>query len=618
MIKQLSNLKKEQKKAIVYLNDLFFLGLSFYIFISYTVSSSLFSILLFCFVAIIYSIFMEFFGGFSEVLKNYTAERLLIHAVPILLTGLIFFLAYFFEDLNEFKVFFGWIGLRTYIFTALAYIASSFTLITLSRIIAKIIIYGNSTAEDAKKVYIFGVNDNARDLYSIYSLENEYEILGFITLDKNNQNRTLFGKNIISFKKAIKIFKKNNNFEVFLALGEEEAKQRPSIINDLSSLAVTVKSIPSYSEYLHKNHLELEDLSVADILGREEIQHNRDTILNFLQNKKILITGAGGSIGSEISKLLAREGLNIIFVDSSELNLYKLEEYLQKFRKSINVEFKLADVRDYKRMDKIISDNKPDIIYHAAAYKHVPIIERNMNFSEAIKTNIFGSLNLARLAIKHNLERMIFISTDKAVRPTNLMGATKRIAERAIASLSQNSTTVFSSVRFGNVLQSSGSVIPKFKDQIEKGGPVTVTDKEMTRYFMTIPEAAELVVNASFLSDKYSTYLLKMGEPVKIYDLAKKMINLYGFDLKNDPKDDGIEIIFSGLRPGEKIFEELLVSGDEEKTENELIFRDASESKISIGELETLISSLEECVNNDNLAAFKNLCKKYADYREGQ
>ena len=267
-------------------------------------------------------------------------------------------------------------------------------------------------------------------------------------------------------------------------------------------------------------------------------------------------------------------------------------------------------------MENIFRTFKPDIIFHAAAYKHVPIIEDFSNFSEAIKTNVIGTLQLARLANKYGCERLTFISTDKAVRPTNLMGATKRLAERLLATFSKGSETIISTVRFGNVLQSSGSVIPKFKDQIESGGPVTVTDMNMTRYFMTITEASELVLNATFLLNEYSTYLLKMGEPVKIYDLAKKMINLYGFDVKSDKSGSGIEIIFTGTRPGEKIYEELLVSGNEIETSNNLIFRDETSSTLTEDEQKELLDTLNKVSISENIDEFKELCKNFADYSE--
>lgn len=616
MLKTLSSLKKQQKKIIVYLNDLIFLFLSFYFFCFGIFTNFAYFLSIFILIVVLYSVFMEFFGGFAEVLKNYTAERLLIHSIPIALSALIILLAYFYESQNQYLFFVDWLGLRNLVFNLLSFMAASFTFLTLTRIVAKVLIYGVQAKDGASNVYIFGINDSSIDLYSIYSTNEEYNIKGFITLDKDNQNRTLLGKKIISYKKALSKFKRNNNFTVFLALDVDENKHRSKIINDLSDLAITVKSIPSYSEYLEKDHLVLGELSVSDILGREERSHDKTLVSKNLSNKKILVTGAGGSIGSEISKLIAREEAEILFLDASEFNLYRLKEHFSKYKESSKNMFKLGDIRDLERMENIFRTFKPDIIFHAAAYKHVPIIEDFSNFSEAIKTNVIGTLQLARLANKYGCERLTFISTDKAVRPTNLMGATKRLAERLLATFSKGSETIISTVRFGNVLQSSGSVIPKFKDQIESGGPVTVTDMNMTRYFMTITEASELVLNATFLLNEYSTYLLKMGEPVKIYDLAKKMINLYGFDVKSDKSGSGIEIIFTGTRPGEKIYEELLVSGNEIETSNNLIFRDETSSTLTEDEQKELLDTLNKVSISENIDEFKELCKNFADYSE--
>jgi FlaA1/EpsC-like NDP-sugar epimerase len=244
-------------------------------------------------------------------------------------------------------------------------------------------------------------------------------------------------------------------------------------------------------------------------------------------------------------------------------------------------------------------------------------LEENSNFVEAIKTNIIGTLKVAEISEEYHCKRFVFISTDKAVRPTNLMGATKRISERLISTISASSNTIFSSVRFGNVLKSSGSVIPKFKDQIEKGGPVTVTHPEMTRYFMTIREAALLVISAGMMANTYDTYLLKMGNPVRIYDLAKKMINLYGFDvIEEGERKKGIEIIFTGLRSGEKTYEELLVSGNEKSTSNELIFRDECSSTLTEKEFELVNTELNTIIDFTDLKRFKELSKKFAEYGE--
>ncbi len=617
MFEFLKKLNKNNKKFIVFLNDICHLALAHQIFLAPSLATSTSLFISFISLTLIYAILMELLGGFSEVIRSYSAERILTHLIPLTIFTVSYSLVFVYESLNDNFQFFKALPFRYLVFNIIAAYTVSFTLITFSRLGAKVLLYGGSSVSGATKVYIFGIGASARDLFSIYSENDNYDILGFITNDKQNFGRSLFGKEIISFKKAIKIFQKNNDFNVFLALEQNETVNRPKIINTLSDIAVTVKSIPSYSEYLEKDSLVLEELSASDILGREERKHNKNELANFFQEKSILITGAGGSIGAELCKNLAVSAKELIFFDSSEYNLYKLKEFFDSYKNQVNVNFEIGDVRDKERLRQVYQKYGPDVVFHAAAYKHVPLLEESDNFIEAIKTNIIGSMCVAEITQEYNCERFIFISTDKAVRPTNLMGATKRISERIISTLADNSNTIYSSVRFGNVLKSSGSVIPKFKDQIERGGPVTVTHPHMTRYFMTINEAALLVINAGMMAKNYETFLLKMGEPVKIYDLAKKMINLYGLDVVENSSDKkGIEIIFTGLRSGEKKYEELLVSGNEKSTDNDQIFRDECSSKLSQEDFSFIKEELHRIINSRDLQAFKELSAKYAEYGE--
>ncbi len=617
MFQFLTNFNKNNKKLIVFLNDIFHLAVGHQIFLATPLASSSSLLISFISLVVIYAILMELLGGFSEVIKSYSAERILIHLIPLTIFSASYALVFVYESINNNFVYFKQVPFRYLIFNVIAGYTVSFSLITFSRLMAKVMIYGSTTISGATRVYIFGIGTSARDLFSLYSENENYDIVGFITNDKDNFGRSLFGKEIISFKKAKKIFKKDNSFNVFLALEQEDFTNRADIINELSNTAITVKSIPSYSEYLEKDKVVLEELSAADILGREERKYSDKKLVEFFRNKNVLITGAGGSIGSELSRGLASVGANLIFLDSSEFNLYKLQEFFDAYKNPVSVKFELADIKEKQRLEQIFDKYRPQIVFHAAAYKHVPILEESTNFVEAIKTNIIGSKNVAELSHNYNCERFIFVSTDKAVRPTNLMGATKRLSERIISTLAERSETIYSSVRFGNVLKSSGSVIPKFKEQIEKGGPVTVTHPDMTRYFMTINEAALLVINAGMMAKKYDTFLLKMGEPVRIYDLAKKMINLYGLDVVDKGGDNkGIEIIFTGLRSGEKKYEELLVSGNEKTTENKLIFRDVSSSELTEKEFLHIQNKLEEIIKIVDLDSFKDLAKEYAEYGE--
>ena len=373
---------------------------------------------------------------------------------------------------------------------------------------------------------------------------------------------------------------------------------------------------------------DLFSLDVDDLLGREEVESSTYLMKKNITGKVVCISGAGGSIGSELC--LQSIDLNpekILLIESSEYALYlittKLNELINKLGlKDIEIVPLLANVQDEKRINNIISIWKPFIIFHAAAYKHVPIVEHNL--VEGIKNNSIGTFEFAKIAINNNVPNFVFISTDKAVRPTNIMGATKRLAEISLQSIfynhikdvKQNKFTKISMVRFGNVLESSGSVIPRFREQIKKGGPITLTDTNITRYFMTIKEAAQLVIQSSSMARGGEVFLLDMGKPVKIYDLAMKMIELSGYSAKGESNPNGdIEIKVTGLRPGEKLYEELLLSGNPCATKHSKIFR-SKEPFINLSELEPKLNDLKIYLkNNDHknlLRLLKELVKDYS------
>ena len=332
----------------------------------------------------------------------------------------------------------------------------------------------------------------------------------------------------------------------------------------------TVKKIPALLEFVAGNPAiaQIQDIKIEDLLGRSIIDVDTDNI-NFLAGKTVLVTGAGGSIGSELCRQAAVRGAErLVMVDISENGLYEIQqELLRKYRSTFTMHAEVASVRDERKLDLIFGRYKPDIIYHAAAHKHVPLMEDAPE--EAVKNNIFGTLKTMRCADKHGVKRFVMISTDKAVNPTNIMGTTKRVCEMLIQAMNEVSKTEFVAVRFGNVLGSNGSVIPLFKKQIAEGGPVTVTDARITRYFMTIPEAVGLVMAAGEMANGGEIFVLDMGEPVKIIDLAKDMIKMSGYE----PYDD-IDIEITGLRPGEKLYEELLINNTLSKTLNNKIFID--------------------------------------------
>ena len=350
-----------------------------------------------------------------------------------------------------------------------------------------------------------------------------------------------------------------------------------------------------------KNNSVVADIKIEDLLGRGEIHLDQSEISSYLQDQVVVVTGAGGSIGSELCRQIVKfQPRKLVMIDINENSLYMLEQefkrHIEHGQMSQNIEMKslIASIRDKKAIDEIFSRYHPDVVYHAAAHKHVPLMETRP--MEAIKNNVFGTNNVIHSCIEHRVKRFIMISTDKAVNPTNVMGATKRMTEMILQANGHNGVTKMADVRFGNVLGSNGSVIPIFKAQIAEGGPVTLTSKEIIRYFMTIPEAAQLVLQAGYYADQGDIFVLDMGEPVKILDLAEKMIRLAGLK----PYED-IEIKEIGLRPGEKMFEELRLDGeDTTRTKNDLIYKNAP-MDISVEDIDARLSQLHNVIYKENV-----------------
>jgi FlaA1/EpsC-like NDP-sugar epimerase len=357
---------------------------------------------------------------------------------------------------------------------------------------------------------------------------------------------------------------------------------------------------------LAQGKIQVEDfreVSVDDLLGRESVKSELSLLQKSIKDKVVMVTGAGGSIGSELCRQIIKLGASkLILFEQSELALYVINQELSKS----HVFPILGSVVNQDRIERVCKKFGVETIYHAAAYKHVPMVEYNN--TEGVINNIFGTLKCAQAAINCHVEEFVLISTDKAVRPTNTMGATKRSAEMILQALSDDQKiTKFIMVRFGNVLNSSGSVIPLFKNQIKDGGPITVTDREIIRYFMTIPEAVELVIQAGALGTGGEVFVLDMGKPIKIFDLATRMIHLSGFEVKNESNPNGeIEIKITGLRPGEKLFEELLIDDNVSKTKHSMIMK-AKEEMLSWDELGAILNSLEQAVENSDHEALRSL-----------
>ncbi len=413
------------------------------------------------------------------------------------------------------------------------------------------------TQGEKRRTLIIGVNPKTSSIIkSAVSGGFDYTPVAIVALLKENQSAVNTYINKVKVYAAADLEKKVDELGISAAiitadLSQADLKALFQRLNDAGIKEIKLARI------LGSQHEKLEDLSIEDLLARHPQDLDSDAIAGFIKGKHVLITGAGGSIGSEITTQCRHFGAaSLTLVDNSEFNLYQIAEELP------DAAHILSSVTDYKTLDKLFGQRPIDIVIHAAAYKHVPLCEENVDI--AINNNIIGTKNVIDLSIKHQVKKVVIISTDKAVRPTNVMGTTKRISELYAQNVDTNETEIVA-VRFGNVLGSSGSVIPKFKKQIESGGPVTVTDREMTRYFMLIPEACQLVLQAASIAKGNELFILDMGEPVKIYDLAQQMIKLYG-------KEDEIEVIFSGLRPGEKLYEELLIDESEKKTEYSSIF----------------------------------------------
>ena len=482
-----------------------------------------------------------------------------------------------------------------------------------------LIINKNYKQNKITKALVYGCGQSGRQLVRAMQDSSEILIKGFIDDDNEQQGFYIDGKRIYSPNNLQKIIEKKNITLILLALPSIDRKKRNMIIRNLSRYKVAVRTIPGIAELAKgKSYTDFVDLDIDDLLGRIQVEPFQELMKKNIYKKTILVTGAGGSIGSELCRQIIKlEPKKILLIEMSEFGLYSIHSEIEQL-KSSNIEVipLLGSVQDIKRMNEIISIWQPATIYHTAAYKHVPIVEYNL--IEGLKNNVIGTFQLADIAQKNHVTNFVFVSTDKAVRPTNTMGATKRLAELCLQAFNNKIInekkskikTKFSIVRFGNVLQSSGSVIPKFRDQIKNGGPVTLTHKEITRYFMTITEAAQLVIQAGALSKGGDVFVLDMGEPIKIYDLAVKMIELSGLKLKDSKNTEGsIEITVTGLRPGEKLYEELLLSENPVKTKHPKIFR-SKEPFIQLDQLIREINSLQKLMQKNDFEKIRSKLKK--------
>ena len=478
------------------------------------------------------------------------------------------------------------------------------------------VLYTEFHAPPRAAVAVYGAGSAGRQVVASLRSAPEHAPVMFLDDDKNLEGATISGLRVYSSDQLEELFSANGIEVVLLALPDLSRAERQEILQRIEPLSVQVQTIPEMGDLI-SGRASIEDIravSVEDLLGRDPIPPRPELMTASVTGKSVIVTGAGGSIGSELCRqLLDLAPKSLVLLEQAEFNLYQIHQELseQIAQNGLGVELFpiLGSVQHPSRTEAILRQYDIDTIYHAAAYKHVPLVEGNI--AEGVRNNVFGTRNLAQAAVAAGVEAFILISTDKAVRPTNVMGATKRIAELICQDFAaMQDATRFSMVRFGNVLGSSGSVIPRFRNQIAAGGPVTVTDPEITRYFMTIPEAAQLVIQAGAMAKGGDVFVLDMGEPVRILDLAERMIRLSGLTpfIAPSEAEDGearaeqpgdIEIVFSGLRDGEKLYEELLISGDTEETTHPRIMT-AHEKQLSSADLARFLEQLLDTVQTQD------------------
>jgi FlaA1/EpsC-like NDP-sugar epimerase len=482
-----------------------------------------------------------------------------------------------------------------------------------ARIFARWLLVNDKYRSTKKRVVIYGAGASGRVLLNALNSTEGYKLVAFFDDSENMHGSFIDGVEVLPLIELEKLVTEKKVEEILLAMPSLSRSRQSEILEFLSPLMVNVRIMPSMKG-IADGQIKVEDLreiNIGDLLGRSSVRPNKDLLSIKVSKKVVMVTGAGGSIGSELCRqLINLKPKLLILFEINEYSLYKINRELELIcDESTRIFPILGSIRDSNRLKKICENFNIQTIYHAAAYKHVPLVEHNN--SEGILNNIIGTKVLAQIAMNSEVDTFVFISTDKAVRPTNTMGASKRVAELVLQAFSKMShETCFTMVRFGNVLDSSGSVIPLFRDQIKKGGPVTVTDINMVRYFMTIPEAIELVIQSGALSIGGDVFVLDMGNPVKIHDLAKKMIELSGLVVKDINRPDGdIEIKFTGLRPGEKLFEELLVGSNVSKTENPLIMR-AEEVFIDWDDLSPLINKIENAAIESDYELIRQILLK--------
>ena len=487
-----------------------------------------------------------------------------------------------------------------------------------SRFFTKFLLTGTFNFSGVKKnkenILIYGAGSVGRQLLT--SLENNalYKVVGFLDDNQQLHRQYLLGQKIYNPNK-IKDLKQDKKINLVLfAIPSINKSKKNEIIKKLNKEKLVVKSLPNVNDIIDEkiSISTIKDFLSEDLLERDPVEPDQKLLNKNIKLKSVLVTGAGGTIGSELCRQIIKlNPKQLVLLELNEFNLYDLHNELTELNKNLKIIPLLSNIQDQKKLEKIIKTFKVDTIYHAAAYKHVPLVEANI--CEGVRNNVFGTLSVAKASINQKVKNLVLISSDKAVRPTNIMGASKRLAELCMQSLhdaNDQINTNFSIVRFGNVINSSGSAIPKFRNQIKEGGPVTLTHPDVTRYFMTIQEASQLVIQAGAIGKNAEVFLLDMGESVKIIDLIRRMINFSGLSIRDkDNKDGDIEIKITGLRPGEKLYEELLIGDNPQKTIHPKI-KMTDEPFIPFNQLEKSLDQLLDLLNNHQAAEVKKFLDK--------
>ena len=563
---------------------------------------------------IVYQVIFHVTGRYKNIIRYEDGKDYLIYFILCLISGVIVTIIR-----KVFHIFMGEtrVTILASIFIALLMISYRviFRYILVNDVVNKGI---NRNKKDRKNLLIIGAGNAAHEIIkTIHSRMSEtYNIVGIIDDNKKRLNYNVSGVKIIGNRNdIIRVCEENHIDLIFFSIANIDNENKKQILNICQETKAKVRILPGMKEIIKNKKLfeNLRDVEIEDILGREQIKLDNKNIDTLIKDKIVLVTGGGGSIGSELCRQIMKYKPELLIIlDIYENNLYDIELELKAKYPKAKIEAIIASVRDKKRLEEIFEKYNPTLVFHAAAHKHVPLMENNP--IEAIKNNIFGTYNVVNVADKFKIKKFILISTDKAVNPTNIMGASKRMCEMIVQAKNKVSDTEFVAVRFGNVLGSNGSVVPLFKKQIAEGGPVTVTHKDITRFFMTIPEAVELILQAITYAKGGEIFVLDMGEPVKIYDLAISLIKLSGYI----PNED-IEIKITGLRPGEKIYEELLM-GEEglQKTAHDKIFV-AEPMNITMEDIKEKLEKFMNLVSkeNVNLEEVKTIMKEtIPTYRE--